>query len=158
MGWRWLQARGSTVHNIFAPYDTGGRSALLFDEFLRACKSAGLTLARIEIERICFHLSPDGQVIFANLDAAVQSAANSPEAAWAREQVIHINARASQAGVLLEAAFIQKKKDAIALKDVQAEFAKYLTLERDQWATMASFLDKQSDGQVLWRDFLRWAG
>merc|ERR1719159_1804887 len=156
--YRWLHGRGTTIHKIFAPYDTGGSGIMLFDGFVRACKGNMLPLARIEIERICFYLSPDGQVAFASLEAAAQGAAAVPEAAWAQSLIADINNRAAQAGILLEAAFAQKRKDAVALGDVQAEFAKHLTLDRDQWATMASFLDKQSDGQVLWRDMLRWAG
>mmetsp|Transcript_69668 Transcript_69668/g.197667 ORF Transcript_69668/g.197667 Transcript_69668/m.197667 type:complete len:241 (+) Transcript_69668:2-724(+) len=157
--WRWLQDRGSTVHTTFAPFDTGGRGALFFDDFLRACKDSRITLARVEVERIFFRLSPDGgQVALERLAAAVQEAASVPEAAWAREQVVGINARAAQGGQLLEAAFAQKRKEAIALGDVQAEFVKHLTIDQEQWAMLASFIDKQSDGQALWHDFLRWAG
>lgn len=114
--------------------------------FFRYCTGSGVGTA---IRRLAFR----------DLEAALATVPESlPEADWARKLAADIDRRARVAGASLEVTFARLNADAIDTAVIKQEFGKHLSLDAQQWATVASFLDKQQDGMVLWRSFLRWAG
>jgi len=163
---RWLRTNGRTVEKAFVLFDSTRSSALSLGDFINACKTNNLQLSRVEVERLFFRYCTGSGVgtairrlAFRDLEAALATVPESlPEADWARKLVADIDGRARVSGASLEVAFARLNSDAIDPAVIKQEFGKHLSFDAQQWATVASFLDKQQDGMVLWRSFLGWAG
>ncbi|CAE8688012.1 unnamed protein product, partial [Polarella glacialis] len=168
---RGLNSRGLTVHKALGPFDPSGAGASLsLEELLQAVSSSGgLGLSRLEIERTFEKLAQRAPALpgaaapqrlqLQTLEASMRAVPESlAEAQWVRDLTTNVASRAQQSGALLEASFARLGQEAIDAEEVRKEFAKHLSMDSEQWKTVVCFLQKQSDGCVLWREFLRWAG
>lgn len=163
---RYLRSRGLTVHKVLGPYDSSGASASLsLEQLLQACSAAGgLGLSQLELERIFWKQAQGSQGVppclsLKEFQAALQAVPEAlPEATWAKNLVVQIADHAKKSGSILEASFARLGKEAIDPDEIRKEFAKHVQMDPEQWGTLYSFVDKQSDGCALWRDFLRWSG
>ncbi|CAE8595673.1 unnamed protein product [Polarella glacialis] len=131
--------------------------------------SGGLGLSRLEIERTFEKLAQRAPALpgaaapqrlqLQTLEASMRAVPESlAEAQWVRDLTTNVASRAQQSGALLEASFARLGQEAIDAEEVRKEFAKHLSMDSEQWKTVVCFLQKQSDGCVFWREFLRWAG
>jgi len=164
---RGLRERGLTLHKALGTYDaSGSSSSLSLEELLQACSAGGLHLSRLEIERVFDTLAPRApgfsstrRMQLHDLEAHLQAAPDSlPEATWTKSLASQIASQAKKTGAVLEASLARLGQDAIDPEDLRKEFAKHAKMDAEQWATVVSYADKQFDGSVLWREFLRWSG
>lgn len=163
---RYLRIRGMTVHKALGPYDSSGAAASLsLEQLLQACNAVGgLGLSQLELERIFMKQAQSSKEVPPRLSlkefqATLQAMPEAlPEATWTKNLVVQIAGHAHKSGSILEASFARLGKEAIDPDEIRKELAKHVQMDPEQWGTVYSFVDKQSDGSALWRDFFRWSG
>jgi len=58
----------------------------------------------------------------------------------------------------LEVVFHAYGQEALDVMEFRRVLGRYAALSEEEQALVLSFAEKQGDGKVLWKPFLRWAG
>merc|ERR1719356_309944 len=100
------------------------------------------------------------RVAFEDLDRQLQGMPSPlPQADFARELISSVGCNAQMCGAPLDKAFRGLNKgDNVQVADVRDVLSRQSQLSNQQWTALVPFLGKSVDGQVPWRDLLKWAG